>query len=184
MPLGKASTTSPSISSFSSFVAMESPPSADKRIQPVRPMNAPLRRLFLRAIVASLSATAALAIGTLLFADFDDTAGKILATTALISAASLLSLPGGILLDQSRATTLAWAVIGLSAGAFFLSLVLLWGEVEDVWKAVVILAVFAGASSQTAASTARRRPEDPPGVGQLYLASIVLSFGLATLLTV
>jgi hypothetical protein len=147
-------------------------------------MNAPLRRLFLRAVVASLSATAALAIGTLLFARFDDTAGKILATTALISAASLLSLPAGILLDQGRAPTLSWAVIGLSTGAFVLSLVLLWGEVEDVWKAVVIVAAFAGASSQTAASTARRRPGDPPGVGRLYLASIVLSYALATLIMI
>jgi MFS family permease len=142
------------------------------------------RRLFLRALVASLSATAALAIGTLLFAEFDDTAGRILATTALISAASLFSLPAGVLLDQGRATLLAWAVLALAAAAFVLSMVLVWGDVEDVWKAVVTLAVFAAASSQTAASTARRRGDDPPGVVRLYLASIVLGYGLATLLTV
>lgn len=142
------------------------------------------RRLFLRALVASLSATAALAIGTLLFAEFDDTAGRILATTALISAASLFSLPAGVLLDQGRAITLAWAVIGLVAGAFVFSLILVWGDQEDFWKPTVILAVFAGASSQTAASTSRRRGDDPPGVVRLYLASIILGYGLATLLTV
>ena len=142
------------------------------------------RRLFLRALVVSLSATAALAIGTLLFADFDDTAGRILATTALISAASLLSLPAGVLLDQGRAITLAWAVIGLAGGAFLFSLILVWGDLEDFWKPTVILAGFAGAASQTAASTSRRRGEDPPGVARLCLASIILSFGLATLVTV
>jgi hypothetical protein len=31
MPLGKASTTSPSISNFSSFVAMNSPPSSGRK---------------------------------------------------------------------------------------------------------------------------------------------------------
>jgi hypothetical protein len=142
------------------------------------------RRLFLRVLIASLSATAALAIGTLLFAEFDDTAGRILATTALISAASLLWLPAGVLLDRGRAITLAWAVIGLVAGAFVFSLILVWGDSDDFWKPVVILAVFAGASSQAAASTSRRRPDDPPGVRRLYLASIVLSYGLAALIAV
>jgi hypothetical protein len=142
------------------------------------------RRLFLRALVASLSTTAALAIGTLLFAEFDDTAGRILATTALISAASLLALPAGVLLDRGRAIALAWAVIGLAGGAFLFSLILVWGDLEDFWKPTVILAVFAGASSQAAASTSRRRPDDPPGVGRLYVASVVLSFGLATLITI
>lgn len=148
-------------------------------------MDAPqARRLFLRSLVVSLSATAALAIGTLLFAEFDDTAGRILATTGLISVASLFSLPAGVLLDQGRATALAWATIALTAGGFLLALVLVWAENDDLWKPVGILAVFAGASSQTAAATSRRRAGDSTGVGRLYVASIVLSYGLALLLTI
>lgn len=142
------------------------------------------RRLFLRTLVVSLSATAALAIGTLLFAEFDDTAGRILATTGLISVASLFSLPAGVLLDQGRAAALAWATIALTAGGFLLALVLVWSDNEDLWKPVGILAVFAGASSQTAAGTSRRRPGDSPAVGRLYVASIALSYGLALLLTI
>lgn len=147
-------------------------------------MTALGRRLFLRTLVVSLSATAALAIGTLLFAEFDDTAGRILATTGLISVASLFSLPAGVLLDQGRATALAWATIALTASGFLVALVLVWSENDDLWKPVGILAVFAGASSQTAAATSRRRPGDGPAVVRLYVVSLVLSYGLALLLTI
>ena len=72
---------------------------------------ASLKRAFLIALVASLSLTAAIAIATLLFAEFDDTAARILWTTALLSLASLLGVPAGVLLDQGRAQPLAWAVL-------------------------------------------------------------------------
>jgi len=64
------------------------------------------KRLALVALVASLSATALLAIGILLFAEFDDTSGRILATTALIGLFSLLTLPAGALLDRGEARML------------------------------------------------------------------------------
>ncbi len=49
------------------------------------------RRLFLLVLVVSLTATALLAIGILLVAEFDDTTWRILGTTALIGLFSLLS---------------------------------------------------------------------------------------------
>ena len=50
------------------------------------------RRFFGIALVASMCATAALAVGILLFSDFDETAARILGTTAAISFFSLLAL--------------------------------------------------------------------------------------------
>ena len=84
------------------------------------------RRIFLWTLIVSLCLTAALAIGTLLFAEFDDRAGRILLTTTFLSVASLLSLPAGVLLDQGRARTLAWATIVLSAAGFVAAMVAVW----------------------------------------------------------
>ena len=69
------------------------------------------RRLFFGGLIVSLAVTAALAIGILLFSEFDDTTWKILLTTALVAAFSVVSLPAGVLLDQRRHAWLAWCVI-------------------------------------------------------------------------
>src|SRR5512134_2904643 len=86
------------------------------------------RRIFLWALVVSLCVTAVIAIATLLFAEFDDTAGRILATTALLSLACLLSLPAGVLLDQRRAVALGWTTILASGAGFVLAMVVIWGD--------------------------------------------------------
>jgi hypothetical protein len=142
-----------------------------------------LKRLFLRALVASLSVTAGLAILTLLFAEFDGTAGRILATTAFLSLYSLLLLPAGVLYDWRQAVPLAAATVGLAAGGFVNAMIVVWGT-EDAWKGVVSLTAFAGACAQAAALTARRRSDDSRRLGQLYVASLVLGFVLATMITV
>ena len=97
------------------------------------------KRLFFLGLIASLSATAALAILIVLFAEFDETAGRVLATTALLALYSLFSLPAGVLLDQGHVRALAWTIVGLSASSFALSMVLVWGSWEDggderLWK--------------------------------------------------
>ncbi|MDQ3857723.1 MAG: hypothetical protein M3327_04630 [Actinomycetota bacterium] len=145
------------------------------------------KRLFFVALIASLSATAVLAILFLLFAEFDETTGRILLTTLLISVFSLFALPGGVLLDQGRDGRLAWAVIVLSAVAFALGMVVTWGSWDDgnesVWKALATATAFAGASSQAAMTTSRRRAGDTQGVRILYLGSLVLAGLLALLIS-
>ena len=145
------------------------------------------KRLFFRALVASLAATAGLAILVLLFAEFDETAGRILTTTALLSLFSLLSLPAGVLLDERRHPPLAWTVIALSALAFAIAMLLLWGEWDEsdnepLWKLLATAAALAAACSQTAAMTSRRRPADGQGVRRIYRLSIVLAFLLSGLI--
>jgi hypothetical protein len=61
------------------------------------------KRLFALALVVSLSASGLIAIGILVFGEFDDTSARILATTALTGLFSLLSLPAGVLIDRGRA---------------------------------------------------------------------------------
>jgi FtsH-binding integral membrane protein len=144
------------------------------------------KRLFFIALIASLSATAALAILFLLFAELDETTGRILVTTLQISVVSLFALPAGVLLDQGRYAGLAWTVIVLSAVAFALAMVVTWQSSDDdgelVWKALATTAAFAGASSQAAMTTSRRRRDDADAVRFLYLASLGLAGLLAVLI--
>lgn len=141
------------------------------------------RRLFLRTLIASLCVTAGLAIVTLLVGDFDETAGRILATTAFVSLYSLMGLPGGVLLDQGRARLLAWVLVSLASLSFLLAMGAVWGAGDDLWKPLVVTSAFAGACAQIAAATSRRRETDARAVDRLYLASIVLSFLLAGLIS-
>lgn len=54
-----------------------------------------LRILFFRALIVSLTATALIAIGVLLFAEFNDTTGKVIATTALVRPSACSECPAG-----------------------------------------------------------------------------------------
>jgi hypothetical protein len=141
------------------------------------------KRLFLFALVGSLTATAAIAVFILLFAEFDDTAGRILGTTALVGAFCLLALPCGGLLDQARARPFALGGLGLCFAGFLVTLLLTWDALDDDenWKLAGTLAAFAVASSQTAAVASRRRRSDPQSVGVLYALSIVAVYGFAVL---
>lgn len=141
------------------------------------------RRIVLLAIAASLTATALLAIGILLFGDFGETEGRILATTALLAGYALLALPAGFLFDQSRLLPLAATVVGLAAGGLALALAAVWtsGPSDELGKSLTTVNVFAVAATQTAALAARRRPSDPSSVRGLFAVSCVLAIVLATM---
>jgi len=142
------------------------------------------RRLFLWALIVSLCLTAALAIGTLLFADFDDRAARILLTTTFLSVASLLALPAGVLLDQGRARLLGWATIALSAAGFVAAMVAVWAAEDDdqAWKVALTIGLAAVVGAQASASTVRRRPTDGGWLRGLYVGGIALSLLLAALI--
>lgn len=142
------------------------------------------KRIFGLGLVGALCTSALIAIAILLFGEFDDTTARILATTGLIGFFSLVSLPGGVLLDQGRYAGPAWVVIALAAGGFLLAMTLVWGDEDDetVWRLAGSVAAVAGACSQTATATSRRRETDTPGIGLLYGLSIGAVFLLAAMI--
>ncbi len=143
------------------------------------------RRLFLWALVVSLCITGVLAIGTLLFSEFGERSDKILGTTALLSLASLLALPAGVLLDRRRATILAWAIIASCAAGFVLAMVAVWGEAAEwVDKLAWTFGLAAGAGSHAAATTTWQRPSEGRRLRALYVSAIVLVVTLAVLFAV
>ncbi len=141
------------------------------------------RRALLLALVVSLVATGLLAIAILLFAEFDDTSWRILATTALLGLFSLLSVPAGALLDRGQARLLSYATIGTAGVGLALSLALVWGDVssDPPAKAALTVGLVAGALAQTAATTSRRRESDSRTVNRLYVGAIVAGAAFAAM---
>jgi hypothetical protein len=144
------------------------------------------RRFLLTAVAVSITATALLAIGILLFGSFGETEGRILGSTMILAGYALLALPAGFLFDQWRHLPLAAAVVGLAAAGLVLSLVNVWtgGASSEVGKAVLTATVFAGAAAQTAALAARRAESDPILVRALFTVSCALAVVLATMVSV
>ena len=140
------------------------------------------RRSLLLAVASLLTASAALAIAILLFGNFGETEGRILATTALLAAHGLLALPGAILLDQRRLRPLAAFVLALAASAATVNVASVWTEDPPaaVGKTSATLLAFLVASTQTAALTARRRGRPRA----LFFASTADAFVVATTLAV
>ena len=149
-------------------------------------MKTSLKQAFLRALVVSLCATAGLAILTLLFGDFDETAGRIVATTGFISLYSLMALPGASLLDRGTNAVLGWSTLLVCGVALLLAMNLVWGDWRDTsetsWKLVGIATVVAGAFAQASATTWRRRPDDSATLSWLYGISLVTGFALALMI--
>jgi MFS family permease len=131
------------------------------------------RRRLLIAALASLSATAALAIGILLFGEFGDTQLRVLATTFSISLYSLLTLPGALLYERRDARPLALATIAAAALAFALALALIWGgdDNETLWRLAGTVSAAGLGLAQVAAMTSRRRGNDAPAVRRVFVAA-------------
>lgn len=140
------------------------------------------RRALLLAVAALLTASAALAIAILLFGDFGQTEGKILATTALLAAYGLLALPGPILIDQRRLRPLAVVLLALAAVAAAVSIAAVWLEdaPEALGKTVATVLAFLIAATQTAALAARLRRREPALVRALFAASTAVALTGAT----
>jgi hypothetical protein len=144
------------------------------------------RRVFLLGLVGSMCATAALAVAILLFSQFDETAGRVLGSTAALSFFSLLALPAGVLLDRGHAVALAWASLALSAVGLVLVLVVLWVDWDDdipaaLGKGAITATVFAIAGAQAAATTSRRREGDSTAVRALHAVGVALALVVATM---
>jgi hypothetical protein len=145
------------------------------------------KRFLLLAVIASLCATALLAIGILLFGNFGELEGRILITTALLAAYGLLALPAGFLFDQARLERLAATLLVLTAAGLAAAIAAVWWTNEPptaLGKLNATATVFAVAAAQVAALAARRRESDSRSVRRLFVSSVVLVLALATMVSI
>lgn len=136
-------------------------------------------RAVLLGVAALLCAAAALAIGILLFGDFGDTEGQVLATTFLLAVHGAVAVPAAILRDQRRLPALAALVAGLAALAATLNTVAVWweGAGDTFGKVVATVVIFLVVSVVTAALAIRPRH-------RLFFPSVALAAVVATMATV
>jgi hypothetical protein len=126
-----------------------------------------------------MCAAAALAIGILLFGDFGDTEGRVLATTFLLAAYSALTIPAAILWDQRRLRSLAALVAALAALAATLNTAAVWSEGagDRLGKVLGTVMIYLVVAVVAAALAARPRH-------RLFLPSVALAFVVATMAAV
>jgi hypothetical protein len=140
----------------------------------------------LLSVAVLLSVSAAVAVGILLFGEFGDTEGRVLATTGLLAAYGLLALPPAMLLDRRRLPALAVVALALALAGVLLAVSAVWNisPSDSHGKALGTVSAFLVASAQTSALALRRRERDRALVRRLFALSCVLAAVAAVMLTV
>jgi hypothetical protein len=122
-----------------------------------------LSRIFWIGAAAILIAAALVALVAVLRGDFSDTDGRILGTLAVLLYTGGALLSGLGLVEQKRASWLAWAVVAVAPVTLVLVLRAVWelvgdGENENIWKPAwySVIALLAGLMATTALLLAHR----------------------------
>ncbi|MHC5005362.1 MAG: hypothetical protein ACYTJ0_19850, partial [Planctomycetota bacterium] len=92
-----------------------------------------LRRIFLWSMIVSLSAAALLGIAALILPRYGPNE-RILGSTALFAAFSVVALMCAIVLERRRLVPLMWTGIGAAIGALGFWLTLIWFERSMEWE--------------------------------------------------
>lgn len=85
-----------------------------------------LKKLFLYSLIVSVSLSALIGIGVILFGNFGDFEAKVLATTFTIACASILGLACGAYLETKRGKILPTFGIVFSVISAIMFLILIW----------------------------------------------------------
>lgn len=106
--------------------------------------NAQIRKALLKVFLGFLGLTALIAIVSVLAGEFGKVQGKILATTATISAASICSMSCAAFIERRKLAPLGYCGILLSVCAAILLIAGLWPEIdsEGYWKTAATFGVL------------------------------------------
>lgn len=143
------------------------------------------KQIVLLAVAGLLSISGVIAIGILLFGDFGQTEGRVLATTGLLAAYGLLALPAAMLVDRGRLPTLAVLVLALALAGASLAVSAVWtGSPSDAHgNAVGTVTAFLLAGAQVSALVLRRPERDRTLIRWLFAMSSVLAVVVAAMFT-
>jgi hypothetical protein len=138
--------------------------------------RATIHRALAWALVAALSVAALVAIGAILTGGFDETDGRVIATSLGFAVCSATAASGATLRFRASAAlrTLGAATGALSAAAFVFLVVALWSGEDDTWRWFGCVALAALACSHASLVAGALRASDTPSVRALAKASIAL----------
>jgi hypothetical protein len=143
------------------------------------------KQIVLLAVAGLLSVSGAIAIGILLFGDFGQTEGRVLATTGLLAAYGLLALPAAMLVDRGRLPALAVLVLALALAGASLAVSAVWtsSPPDALGNAVGTVTASLVASAQVSALVLRRPERDRTLIRWLFAMSSVLAVVVAAMFT-
>jgi intracellular septation protein A len=90
-----------------------------------------LRRLFLYMLIASVSLSALIGIGVILFGDFGEIEVRVLMTTLTVTVTSIFGLACGAYLESGRGKYLPLAGIAFSIIAALMAFLVIWNVLDD-----------------------------------------------------
>jgi hypothetical protein len=140
----------------------------------------------LLTLAGLLTVSGALAIGILLFGDFGETEGRVLATTGLLATYGILALPAAMLVDRGRLYVLAAVVLALALAGASLAIAAVWVSApsDTYGKAIGTVTALLVAGTQMSALVLRRPERDRALSRWLFAMSCVLAFVAATMFAV
>jgi hypothetical protein len=142
--------------------------------------------VLLLAVAGLLSVSGAIAVGILLFGEFGETEGRVLATTGLLAAYGLLALPAAMLVDRRRLPVLAVLVLTLAVAGALLAVSAVWrsSPSDAHGNAVGTVTAFLVASAQVSALVLRHPNGDRTLVRWLFALSCLFAAVAAAMFTV
>ena len=143
-----------------------------------------LRRAVGWTLVASLCVAAFTAIVAIASGDFDDTDGRVIATSVVFGISAAVAGSGGALRFRSSAMlrALGLGTVGLTAASFVLFVFALWdeGQTDEAWRWFGCVGFATLAASHASLVLGALRTTDSAAVRTLAEASIVLAVVDAT----
>lgn len=110
-----------------------------------------IQRTLLRAFVGALSATALVAIVTLLIGEPSELSARILGTTATLTWFSLFALASSTTRTDPGLRALMFTGVGSGIVGFFVSLTIIWSDFDSVpWRPLVWAIIISTASAHAA----------------------------------
>ncbi len=139
------------------------------------------KRIFLTALIASISLTAVLGIFAILTGSFGWLEVRILLTTLTVTAVSLCGLACGAVLERNAQHPLAWTGIALTSVTAVLVLIAIWisPKSESFYKSTFCIGIFAIACTHLALLSLARLA---PRFFWAMRAAHVIIFSLAAIL--
>jgi hypothetical protein len=143
-----------------------------------------LNRLLGWTVAASLCIAALTAIAAILSGDFDDTDGRVIASSVVFGISTAVAGSGAALRQRASVAlrVLGLATMVLTAASFVLFLVALWSEMDgdEPWRWFGCVGFAALAASHASLVCGALRPTDSEVVRTLASSSIVLAVVDAT----
>ncbi len=115
--------------------------------------NLNLKKTFLYTLIGSITLSGLMGIWAILVGEFGDFQGKILGTTLTVVGTSILGLACGAFWESPKSANSSLKIVPiggiiLSFVAAITLLIMIWAQIDDIWKTFAVSGIFAFSLAQ------------------------------------